>query len=151
MRKRCILCLTLASIFVFFTACNKTPVASADFSAKAAAVGFTVQNMTGAMEGKTVASLIAVHSHGNFQIEFHEFETRTQAENVFSRNRRGLEGIKASTRTTNSASAGNWGRFAITSGGVYGMVSHIGNTVIYARVPQAHRETVQNFVKEIGY
>ena len=128
---------------------NKAAITAQDFSTKATSLGFTVQDATDQMEGQTVISLIAIDSTESFQIEYHEVETQAQASSAFLQNQANLEGIHSGSTT--SLSGVNWAKYTKTAGGAYGFVSYIDNTFVYVRAPKEYKQTIQDFIKELGY
>ena len=125
---------------------NKTAITAEDFSAKATASGFSVVDVSEQYDGETVISLLAVDSTESFQIEYHLFENRFQASNAFYQNKATLNTNAAGSYS--SFNGMNWASFYKTADGTYGFVSYIDKTLIYARVPQEHKQAVQDFLKD---
>jgi len=128
---------------------NKPAITSEDFSAKATSSGFTVVDVSEQHNGQTVISLLAVEGNESFQIEFYIFEENLQARNAFSQHKAKID-INPSGSYV-SSNGNNWAKYAKTSGGTYSFVSYIDNTLVYARVPQEHKQATQDFIKELGY
>jgi len=150
LKKINIFCIALV-IILTFSACSlkKSPITAQNFTNKAESLGYTINNVTSQYEGSTVNSLLAVEDDKNFQIEFHEVETQAQASGAFSENKKDFD--ETGSGMTTSSSGSNWARYSKTAGGIYGIVSYIDNTFIYARVPEEHKQAVIDFFKELGY
>ena len=140
-------------IVLVFSACalNKTPITAHEFSSKVNSLGFTVRDVTGQYEGQTVTSLVAIDSGENYQIEFHVVSTQAQANGAFNRIKNSLEGIGTGSgrSLSRSFSGNNWASFSKTAGGTFGFVSYIGNTFIYAHVPEKYQKAVRDVIKEL--
>jgi uncharacterized protein (TIGR02145 family) len=149
-KKGCVLCFALIFAFLF-SGCSKTPVDPQDFSSVLTSLGFTVSDVTAATGGNTVLSLAAVKNTQDYRIDFHKFASRAQAEAAFNGNKERLEDMGSSTRATTSASISNWANFSITSGGVYGYISYIENSLIYVRAPDRYKNEIRDVINRLGW
>jgi len=143
----------LGLIIIMFSSCalNKTPTNPEDFSRVLSELGYKITNITDEYKGGANVVLLAVDPEEKQHIEFYEFTTQAQAKNVFSNNNSNQRQVGSGSSSSASASGNNWAYISKSAGELYGFVSYIDNTLVFARAPVKQRKTVKDALKKIGY
>lgn len=76
---------------------------------------------------------------------------RKNAATVFSSNIDRLESIKGDNVKKTSISAANYNSYTLRTKKKYYMVSRVGHTMIYSKVPEEQEDTVSKLIKSLGY
>ncbi|MBN1775171.1 MAG: hypothetical protein JW817_01755 [Clostridiales bacterium] len=89
----------------------------------------------------------------DFKIEFYIVESEEQAERAYANNKDYFEndlpsGGASSNSTINVA---NYSRYVTTKGGVFAVISRIGNTFIYVEVGEEYKGEVVPVLENLGY
>lgn len=132
-------------------AAKKEPVTAAEFSRRMEQEGYSILDATEQFEGQVVSATLAVEQSGAYQIEFFEVETEQQAKIAFEQNKAAFESESgpASSRYENNGL--NFGVYAQTSNGKYSYVCRVGQTFVYANVPEQNKDAVKSAIKGLGY
>ena len=122
------------------------------FRAVAESKGYTVEDVTAryAPEVGVASCLYVYDAEKPFELGFYSVETQKQAKAMCDQNMKKFE-LFAPGEKGSKTGAGNNVKYELTAGGRYMVNSSIGNTFIYADVPENVAETVKEILMELGY
>ena len=132
-------------------AAKKVPVTAAEFSRRMEQEGYSILDATEQFEGQVVSATLAVEQSGAYQIEFFEVETEQQAKIAFEQNKVTFESERGPASSRYENNGPNFSVYAQTSNGKYSYVCRVGQTFIYASVPEQNKEAVKSAIKSLGY
>ena len=145
------LCLIMA---LSFGGCaKKDPVTSQVFGDTMTQNGYTVKDIKeqySDLEFITEAYL-AVDETESYQIEFYVLSDKDRAVKMFDGNKQNLEENKDSTHLSTSVSAGNHGKYTLTTDSEYVLISRIDNTMVFAKTAVDYKDAVNTMVETLGY
>ena len=132
-------------------AAKKEPVTAAEFYRRMEQEGYSILDATEQFEGQVVSATLAVEQSGAYQIEFFEVETEQQAKIAFEQNKVTFESERGPASSRYENNGPNFSVYAQTSNGKYSYVCRVGQTFIYASVPEQNKEAVKSAIKSLGY
>lgn len=142
-----VLCLAVAA----GCAAKKEPITAAEFSQRMEQEGYAILDVTEQFEGQVLSATLAIEQSGAYQIEFFEVESEQQAEAAFAQNRATFESEKGLASSSFASNGRNFSIYAQTSDGEYSYVCRVGQTFVYASVPEQHKDAVKSAIKSLGY
>ena len=115
--------------------------------------GHTVEDVLHLFDEELIADVLfhLIADCGTFQVEFFAYETTEQAWQSFDRTRQALEDQSGNVRSYSSLDFPAFSRFRQTSGGQFGVVSRIENTVVFVFTSAEHRTEVDAVLDLLGY
>ena len=90
-------------------------------------------------------------SSDGWQVEFYVLDNSANASSMFNSNRNIFENYRSNSSSEKSAITGNSSTYSLISSGYYMYLCRIDNTLLYVKVQDTYKNTVQNFVKALGY
>lgn len=130
---------------------KKAPVTAAEFSRHMEQEGYAILDATEQFDGQVLSATLAVEQSGAYQIEFFEVETEQQAKIAFEQNKAAFESEKGPAASRYENNGLNFSVYAQTSNGKYSYVCRVGQTFVYANVPEQHKDAVKSAIKGLGY
>ena len=113
--------------------------------------GYAILDVTEQFEGQVLSATLAVEQSGAYQIEFFEVETEQQAKIAFEQNKATFESEKGLVSSSYANNGRNFSVYAQTSDGKYSYVCRVGQTFVYASVPEQYKDAVKSAIKSLGY
>lgn len=153
MKKRIsLMALALCFLLMLSGCLYKKKTEDTSFRAVVEAKGYTVEDVTDRYDPEVgVASCLYVYdAEKPFELGFYSVETQKQAKAMCDQNMKKFE-LFAQGETGSKTGAGNNVKYELTADGRYMVNSSIGNTFIYADVPEEDTETVKSILAELGY
>jgi len=111
--------------------------------------GFEVFDMTEETQGEVAAWKLATGDQ--FEIEFYVFETDQQARQAYNQIKRHIEDGAGNVRSHSEVNLANYGRFRMTSGGMFSVVSRIEHTLVFVNTDADNRDDVDAILERLGY
>lgn len=130
---------------------KKEPVTAAEFSRRMEQEGYAILDAAEQFEGQVVSATLAVEQSGAYQIEFFEVETEQQAKIAFEQNKAAFESESGPAASRYENNGLNFSVYAQTSNGKYSYVCRVGQTFVYANVPEQNKDAVKSAIKGLGY
>ena len=132
---------------------DKTPLTAEEFKNTMTAKGYGVVDAASQFSGYSYIkkAYIAINTERTYQIEFYELENDEYATSFYNNNKAQIEKNKSSNAVQTNNSVKNHSKYTLSSNGKYGVVSRIGNTVIYLQVADTYKDTVKDILKSIDY
>ena len=130
---------------------EKNPATAAQFTQIMENNGYVVQDATYQMKENVKRIIIALKSDYSYQIEFFEVETEEQAQRAYVQNKTNFEKEASNVKSTIEINGKNFNKYVTTTGENYCVISRIGNTFIYAKVPSNYKEEVSKIIKNMDY
>lgn len=92
-------------------------------------------------------AFIAVEPDNKYSIEFYDFKSEIHASGFYTQKvtEFGSRGV------TTELNVSNFSKYTQTTKEEYGVVSRIGNTVLYLNAPVEYKDAINTLLKEIGY
>lgn len=133
------------------TACGKKEAVSLEkFNALMEEEGYTIADATGQVAPEQITA-ISLAMNDYYQIEFYVFTDADAAASTYVHNQNIFEGYKSGGYVDVYKNIGNYNYYALTSNGVYYLISRIDNTMIYVVADAGKSSEVNAVVKKIGY
>ena len=95
------------------------------------------------------AAIIAMRD--NYQIEYYKVSSEDKAIEMFNVNKEKFQRSKENSSLEKSTSIGNYSKYVLKVNSRYKVVSRIGDTLIYADVPESEEESTKKVLKELEY
>lgn len=152
-RGKIFLGVVLCFMVLLLTGCgNKEAITADDFSTIAEKYDCTVINVMNQYSSYGVVdnALVARNSDG-WQVEFYVLDSENSAASMFNTNQSNFENSKSGTTTESSSNVGNYSTYTLTSGGTYMHLCRVDNTLLYVKVDDTYKDTVEKLIKELGY
>ncbi|PRR79712.1 hypothetical protein [Clostridium vincentii] len=151
MKKRILGVLLVVGMLLVLSGCSKKEAVTADgFKSTMEDAGYTITDSTKQFEGQPVDSVqLAVKDE--YQIEFFVVPTVDQAQNAYNQNKSNFEKAETSSSLMKSVEMKNFSYYAMTSGGIYYVVSRVDNTFIYVHAPEIYKDEISDIISELGY
>lgn len=132
---------------------EKTPITGEEFKNTMTAKGYGVADALAQFSEYPYVkkAYIAINLERTYQIEFYELENEDYAIDFYKNNKAQIEKNKSSSAVQTNNSVNNHSKYTLSSNGKYGVVSRVGNTVIYLRVEDTYRDIVKDILKSIDY
>ena len=124
--------LVIVVAILFLTGCfsEREPINRADFITTMETAGFEIVDISGQYDWANYV-ILAVSPGWDYQIEFYELASESDARRVFNGTREQVESGSGSSSSHTSVSVANYQRFTMTSGGLYAHLYQVGNTIIF--------------------
>ena len=145
------ICAVLGLAVAAGCAAKKEPITAAEFSQRMEQEGYAILDATEQFEGQVLSATLAIEQSGEYQIEFFEVETEQQAKMAFEQNRATFESQKGLVSSSYATNGRNFSVYAQTSNGKYSYVCRVGQTFVYASVPEQNKDAVKSAIKGLGY
>ena len=129
---------------------NKTALTPDQFKSEMTKNQFQVQDATAQFAGQPVKQ-VYIALNGNWQIEFYQMNSESDAQTAFSVNKRNFEKAKSSVAVTTEENVGNVNRYTQTSNGKYSVISRIGDTFVYLNAEEKYKADAGSILKDLGY
>lgn len=145
-------CLCVVTIIGLSGCFYKKKTDSESFRAAAEAKGYEIQDVTDRFDpevGVSKCYYVRIPEE-NFELAFYAVETQKQAKAKCDQNKKKFENF-AGGATGETTGSGNNVKYSLTAEGRYMVNSSIGNTFIYADVPEEKAEDVKAVLNELGY
>lgn len=94
-------------------------------------------------------AIVAASTEG-WQVEFYVLTDASEAKSMYEKNKTIFEG-EAEGGTKIKMDVGNYTKFSIKTKDKYYLLERVDNTLFYANVPVAAKDTVDKLLKDIGY
>lgn len=122
------------------------------FRAAAEAKGYEVQDVTDRFDPEVgVSNCLYVRiPEQNFELAFYAVDTQKQAKAMCDQNKKKFENFAQGVQGETTGSGNNI-KYTLAAEGRYMVNSSIGNTFIYADVPEEMAEDVKSILSELGY
>ena len=130
---------------------EKKPITAQEFSQRMEQEGYAILDVTDQFEGQVLSATLAVEQGGAYQIEFFEVETEQQAKTAFAQNKATFESEQGAAASRYENNGRNFSVYVQTSNGKYSYVCRVGQTFIYASVPEQNKDAVKSAIKGLGY
>lgn len=130
---------------------KKEPITAAEFSRRMEQEGYDILDATDQLDGQVLSVTLAVEQSGAYQIEFFEVETEHQAKIAFEQNKAAFESESGPAASRYENNGLNFSVYAQTSNGKYSYVCRVGQTFVYANVPEQNKDAVKSAIKGLGY
>ena len=141
------ICLILC-IFLITSGCEKGSINSNVFSAYFKNKNYEILDLSSQYREIKGVSNVFVAKKSDYQIEYFVFDDSSSALNSARQN----YDIFISMNLKGKKNQGdNFFKFSFSNSAYYVVISQIENTVIYAQVPLAYQNEVDNYLKEINY
>lgn len=147
-----IACLCIITITGLSGCFYKKKTNAESFRAAAEAKGYEIQDVTDRFEpevGVSKCYYVRIPEE-NFELAFYAVETQKQAKSMCDQNKKKFEHF-ADEQKGESTGSGNNIKYSLTAEGRYMVNSSVGNTFIYADVPEEKAEDVNAILSELGY
>ena len=146
----------LLAIVCIFSLCScslsKEPISSDDFTVYFEGKDFYVEDITSQYDNEVFnAVIIAMSTKNDYQIEFYDLTSDAYAKNLFSNNKSSIDEELQGNTMANSAEIGNVSKYSKNNSSVYGIISRVGNTVVYSEGPTENMEDVKTVLKDLGF
>lgn len=131
---------------------NKTAITNEQFINASKHHNFIVTDVLdqyssyGYFESATVAQ-----SNEGWQVEFYVLEDDAYATSMFNTNKSLFESYKGNFSSESSYNMNNHSTYSLTSSGYYMYICRINNTLVYAKVQDIYKDSVQQFIERLGY
>ena len=137
----------------------RTAITAAQFTQKAEAAGYAVQNSAQQYQesGQDVEdALIAVKLNEDetaiaYQIEFVVVPTAEQAQGAYTTNKAAFDAAKGTSSASTNMALANYAYYYLQTNGKYMVISRIDNTFVYINADAEYKDDIKAFLKEIGY
>lgn len=116
------------------------------------AKGYEIQDVTDSFEpevGVSKCYYVRIPEE-NFELAFYAVETQKQAKAMCDQNRKKFENF-AEGAEGEATGSGNNVKYSLAANGRYMVNSSVGNTFIYADVPEERTEEIKAILDELGY
>lgn len=133
------------------TACGKKEAISLDeFNTGMEAEGYTIIDATGQIAPEQITA-ISLALKDDYQIEFYVFTDGDTAASTYEQNKYIFEEYKSSGHVEVYKNIGNYSYYALTSDGIYYLLSRVDNTMIYVVADAEYKSEINAMVKKFGY
>lgn len=131
---------------------KKTAITTNDFKSVANNHGYTISDATSqyAIYGYINEATIAKSSEG-WQVEFYVLDDEASATNMFNTNKTLFEASKENSSSEKSLNSDHSSSYSLTSSDSYMYICRVDNTLVYVKVLEKYKNTVKDFIKELGY
>ena len=154
MKKKNVLLGVICFLMLFaLTGCGKkTAITTSTFKSKTESLGYTTADVTSqyASYGYVQEATIAQSSDG-YQVEFYVLNDAANATSMFNTNKATFESYKGNSSAESSSNMDNYSIYTLTSSGYYMHLCRVDNTLLYVRVNDSYKDSVQSLIKELGY
>lgn len=152
-RGKIFLGVVLCFMVLLLTGCgNKKAITADDFSTIAEKYDCTIIDVMNQYSSYGVVdnALVARNSDG-WQVEFYVLDSENSAASMFNTNQTTFENSKSGTTTESSSNMGNYSTYTLNSGGTYMHLCRVDNTLLFVKVDDTYKDTVEKLIKELGY
>jgi len=152
--KRIVCTIFVLVLILSLAACSSREALSAEeFTSRMTEAGHTVEDATYIFDDSPdfPATAYLIADCGEFEVEFFVFETAEHARQFYERIRRMLIGMRGNRSSYSEINLPNFNRYRQTSGGQFGVVSRIGNTVVMVITSSDNRAEVDAILDILGY
>ncbi len=135
----------LALTAAILSGCSaKTPLTGAGFRQKMEAGGLTVTEVTEqyADQGTVTEGYTAAAGNGAYEIDFFCFRSEADAKTMYSMNKEKFLSEKSGVSTSKETDLSNYSRYALSSNGLFMLVSRIDSTVVYVHADSEQKDAV---------
>ncbi len=142
-----------------FAGCGITTLTAAEpalFDAAIEKWGYSAEDFTEEAAGENDSALVyeaadITDEDGAGEIDYALFADDASAGQYFEAAKEYIESTKTSVSASRGVSGNMFGRYSATSGGIYRVISWIGNTCIYAETDSGNKGRVNDILDELGY
>lgn len=153
MKRSLAMCLCLLLSIGLLAGCGqqRNALTADEFTQKATEAGYTAADRTADLNGYVVACVLA--QKPEYQVEFFIVATDEQAAKAYENNVAQLQQAKAASgkSTEEKGGAGDDLWYEMTTDAEYLIVSRIGKSFIFTRVPLVLRDEAVSFLKTLQY
>ena len=140
-------------ISVILTGCsNKKSITSSEFYDIMSGEGFNLTDATEQFGENNSLNKVYVAQDKNYeyQVEFYEFKTDSDAISSYNINKDEFENSKTGNSSQSEIGVKNYNKYTLKSGGTYKLVSRIDNTMIYVDVEENNEKNIKDILKKLG-
>lgn len=94
---------------------------------------------------------LAIENNYNYQIEFYEFESDSNALDFYYNNKSIFESQIGNAELHSEANLKNYSKYTLETDGKYKVVSRINNTAIFVNVDSEYKNEVKALLENLGY
>lgn len=147
--------LLVTSLFV--TGCgNKKSLTAEEFKNKMEKEKYIITDATNQFkdieEAKYLKKVyIASDKDYKYQVEFYEFDTKSNATNFLEHNKNLFENEKEGASSYTEVNLFNYNRYTLNTGNKYFVLSRIDNTVVYVNNDSQYKEQINALLKIVNY
>ena len=156
--KKIALILTVVIVLAMMDGCliqeaSRTPISANEFTTKAEAAGYRIQDAADQASGAAEDYLIAIQGTSaiDYQIEFFVVSTVDQAKATYQGNLSKIESQKGAISTNLSADKETYAYYKLASDNRYYVISRIENTLVYIDASEKYKDEIVKFLRDIGY
>lgn len=153
MKKRYFLGLIVCfSLLLLLSGCGKkTAISTSKFISIAEKHNLQVENIISKIETSTNIDDAVMVGNDNWQIEFYVINSEDDAIAIFENNKNIFEESKSGSSAYSSVNMVNYSTYSLESNDEYKYLCRIDNTFLYVNVDKIFKDSVKNFINEIGY
>lgn len=154
MKRKNILLIVVCIVMGFFlTGCGKkTVITTEQFKNIGNTHNFVISDVTVQYSSYNyINEATVIQNPDGWQMEFYVLSNEEYADSMFNTNKNTFENQKENSSLESSVSMGNYSTYSLTSGGYYMHLCRVDNTLLYVRVEEKFKDSVNKIIDELGY
>ncbi len=154
MKKKLLLGLTILLTIFLVTGCelSKKQITAEDFQKIGEDEGLIVVDVKEQFKDYDyVDKAIVGASQEGWQVEFYELSDKDHAETMFAKNKKEFQEEADGKYKGETREIGNYSTYILETDTQYMSLTRVNNTVLYAKVGIATKDTVVELIKKLGY